>query len=307
MQYLAYFADIIIFYQGDMMEKIKKYELPIGILCVVLVILILLQSCSSEHWWFGFTYETNDNRSNSKAKPPVTIVKVNYPSEKVVIPSTIFFHKANALGGYVTGYNLWGAERKGMFEDNDIVKEIVVSEGIEYIFNRCFDHCISLESIQLPSTIKQFSIINCESLKNVNFNGDVKKIESLSFEGCSSLETLVIPDNITIRGIASGAFDGCTSLNSINIPDNIRIIEDYTFSDCTSLKQLFLSRNISHIYSRAFENCTLLEKITIYDKIEYIADNAFEGCDKLTIYGIKGSYAEQYATEHNIPFTEIKE
>ena len=135
MQYLAYFADIIIFYQGDMMEKIKKYELPIGILCVVLVIFILLQSCSSEHWWFGFTYETNDNRSNSKTKPPVTIVKVNYPSEKVVIPSTIFFHKANALGGYVTGYNLWGAERKGMFEDNDIVKEIVVSEGIEYIFN----------------------------------------------------------------------------------------------------------------------------------------------------------------------------
>ena len=86
----------------------------------------------------------------------------------------------------------------------------------------------------------------------LNFNGDVKKIESLSFEGCSSLETLVIPDNITIRGIASGAFDGCTSLNSINIPDNIRIIEDYTFSDCTSLKQLFLSRNISHILFESF-------------------------------------------------------
>jgi len=48
-----------------------------------------------------------------------------------------------------------------------------------------------------------------------------------------------------------------------------------------------------------------LEKITIYDKIEYIADNAFEGCDKLTIYGIKGSYVEQYANEHNIPFEEL--
>lgn len=40
-------------------------------------------------------------------------------------------------------------------------------------------------------------------------------------------------------------------------------------------------------------------------KVEYIADNAFEGCDKLTIYGIKGSYAEQYANEHNIPFGEL--
>ena len=248
-----------------MMKKIKKYKLPIGILCVVLVIFILLQSCSSEHWWFGYTYET-DGYTNKSA----TIVKINYPSEKVVIPSTIFFHKVNALGGYVTGYN-----------------------------------CISLESIQLPSTIKQFSFTNCESLKNVNFNGDVKEIESLSFSGCSSLETLVIPDNIADRGIAYGAFSGCTSLKSINIPDNITAIQRYTFSNCISLKQLVLSKNIKSIEWGAFENCTLLEKIIIYDKAEHIADNAFEGCDKLTIYGIKGSYAEQYANEHNIPFEEL--
>lgn len=283
-----------------MMEKIKKYELPIGILCVVLVIFVLLQSCSSEHWWFGYTYET-DGYTNRSA----TIVKINDPLEKVVIPSTICFCEVKSLGGYVTGHNLWGAERKGMFEDNDIVKEIVVSEGIEYIGDRCFYNCISLESIQLPSTIKQFSFTNCESLKNVNFNGDVKGIESLSFSGCSSLETLVIPDNIADRGIAYGAFSGCTSLKSINIPDNITAIQQYTFSNCISLKQLVLSENIESIEWGAFENCTLLEKIIIYDKVEYIADNAFEGCDKLTIYGIKGSYVEQYANEHNIPFEEL--
>lgn len=178
-----------------MMKKIKKYKLPIGILCVVLVIFILLQIFSSEHWWFGYTYET-DGYTNKSA----TIVKINYPSEKVVIP-----------------------------------------------------------------------------------------------------------DNIADRGIAYGAFSGCTSLKSINIPDNITAIQRYTFSNCISLKQLVLSKNIKSIEWGAFENCTLLEKIIIYDKVEYIADNAFEGCDKLTIYGIKGSYAEQYATEHNIPFTEIKE
>ena len=68
---------------------------------------------------------------------------------------------------------------------------------------------------------------------------------------------------------------------------------------------IFLSKNIKSIEWGAFENCTLLEKIIIYDKAEDIADNAFEGCDKLTIYGIKGSYAEQYANEHNIPFEEL--
>lgn len=92
---------------------------------------------------------------------------------------------------------------------------------------------------------------------------------------------------------------------SINIPDNITAIQQYTFSNCISLKQLVLSKNIKSIEWGAFENCTLLEKIIIYDKAEHIADNAFEGCDKLTIYGIKGSYVEQYANEHNIPFEEL--
>ena len=34
----------------------------------------------------------------------------------------------------------------------------------------------------------------------------LKEIESLIISGCSSLETLVIPDNIADRGIAYGAF-----------------------------------------------------------------------------------------------------
>ena len=49
-----------------MMKKIKKYKLPIGILCVVLVIFILLHIFSSEHWWFGYTYET-DGYTNKSA------------------------------------------------------------------------------------------------------------------------------------------------------------------------------------------------------------------------------------------------
>jgi len=68
-----------------------------------------------------------------------------------------------------------------------------------------------------------------------------------------------------------------------------------------------LPKSIEKIASYAFEGCESLEKIVIYNNCVEIDDTAFDGCDKLTIYGIKGSYAEQYATEHNIPFMEIKE
>lgn len=79
------------------------------------------------------------------------------------------------------------------------------------------------------------------------------------------------------------------------------------FSHCTALGEISLPKSIEKIASYAFEGCESLEKIVIYNNCVEIDDTAFEGCDKLTIYGIKGSYAEQYATEHNIPFTEIKE
>ena len=170
------------------------------------MILILLQSCSSEHWWFGFTYETNDNRSNSKAKPPVTIVKVNYPSEKVVIPSTIFFHKANALGGYVTGYNLWGAERKGMFEDNDIVKEILKNVSVTID-----DHFVAITgpngggkstlAKMIAGIIRPTSgqiLLDGEDITGLNITERARKGISFAFQQPVHFKGLTVKDLITI-------------------------------------------------------------------------------------------------------------
>ena len=78
-------------------------------------------------------------------------------------------------------------------------------------------------------------------------------------------------------------------------------IDDYT----KSLEIVNLPEDLIKIGDGAFRDCVSLERINVYDECDYIADNAFEGCDKLTIYGIKGSYAEQYANEHNIPFEEL--
>ena len=66
-----------------------------------------------------------------------------------------------------------------------------------------------------------------------------------------------------------------------------------------------MPKSIEKIASYAFEGCESLEKIVIYNNCVEIDDTAFEGCDKLTIYGIKGSYAEQYANKHDILFEEL--
>ncbi|UWP26391.1 leucine-rich repeat domain-containing protein [[Eubacterium] siraeum] len=38
-------------------------------------------------------------------------------------------------------------------------------------------------------------------------------------QGCTSLTSITIPNNVTIIG--SSAFEGCTSLTSITIPDEV--------------------------------------------------------------------------------------
>ncbi|KAA5586435.1 leucine-rich repeat protein, partial [Pseudomonas aeruginosa] len=75
---------------------------------------------------------------------------------------------------------------------------------------------------------------------------------------------------------------GCKSLEIVNLPEDLIKIGDGAFRDCVSL-----------------------ERINVYDECDYIADNAFDGCDKLTICGMKGSYAEQYANKHDLPFEEL--
>lgn len=88
---------------------------------------------------------------------------------------------------------------------------------------------------------------------------------------------VIFPDWVTES--AAHAFEGCTSLSSIVIPNSV-----------TKIRPL------------AFKGCTSLSSINIPEGVTEISVGAFNGCTCLTIHAQAGSYAEQYAGEHNIPF-----
>lgn len=155
--------------------------------------------------------------------------------------------------------SLWNRRYKGLFQDNQRIKEVHIPENIEII---------------------ECQVFKDSELKSIVINGEIKEIGSKVFSGCENLEKVVFQKGITT--VPSWAFSRCNSLKNISLPERVQKIEPGAFYSCKSL-----------------------ERIDIYDKCTSIEDNAFEGCDNLTIYGIKGSYAEQYANEHNIPFSAL--
>ncbi|MEE3405150.1 MAG: leucine-rich repeat protein, partial [Acutalibacteraceae bacterium] len=113
-----------------------------------------------------------------------------------------------------------------------------------------------------------------------------------------------IPDSVTF--IDDCAFQEC-QFGQVSIPGSVKTIADRAFHQCANLLYVTLGEGVEYISNRAFANCEHLREIIIPESVTYIADNAFENDEKLTIKGIAGSYAEQFAKEHSIPFVAIKE
>ena len=69
------------------------------------------------------------------------------------------------------------------------------------------------------------------------------------------------------------------------------------------IRSVIISDGITSIGMFAFDCCSSMEAISIPASVTEIDDMAFDHCSNLTIQAPAGSYAEQYAREHGIPFT----
>ena len=86
------------------------------------------------------------------------------------------------------------------------------------------------------------------------------------------------------------AFEGCSSLKSVTIPNSVTSIGSWAFEDCSSLKSVTIPKSVTEIGEYAFgynrDNNTY----------EYVKIDGF------TIYGEKGTAAEQYAKDNGFKF-----
>ncbi len=307
-----------------MQHTISKFENILSIIIFAIVTLIItfviaFFSINGEHNREGYTFVGDFFNGTAK------LTAIDQSSDVVEIPSSISFLKVKELDAKTEWQpiELFSIDPDGIFENDDIVKEIIIPEGVEkiseYAINDCDNlemvslpnsmqsfqirECNKLDSLFVPNSVKDFLISDCNSLKTVEFSDENTVLEECIFYGCNELNEIIFPQNI--GSIHQVKFEDCSSLSKIILPEGLESIGEFAFSGCTALKSINLPKNIKNIYSGAFYGCKSMERISINDRCTQIDDSAFDGCDKLTIYGIKGSYAEQYANEHNIPFKEL--
>lgn len=121
----------------------------------------------------------------------------------------------------------------------NLVKRVVINEGITEIGDYTFINSRNLEEVDLPTSLTRIGVLAfafCSNLSAISIPTNVTDVGQLAFRDDTSLSYLIFPDIDTIR---EGMFIDCSALESITIPSSVTSIERQAFDCCDALKDVY--------------------------------------------------------------------
>lgn len=149
----------------------------------------------------------------------------------------------------------------------------------------------SVANTLVPASLKKVTVIGSvtdgcfnlmTNLEEVEFKGNVKRIGSSAFAGCTSLKSIVVPETVTV--IDTYAFSYCRALKDVTLPTNLKSIESLAFQYCTALRSFIIPENVSFVGAGAFDHCSALLKI----EAKVTAETASASWDYRWTYQLQG-------------------
>ena len=172
---------------------------------------------------------------------------------------------------------IWGAPI--VFADKR-VKSILTSTECSPVIDSNKDGEVSYREAAACTELPSFSGSDIESFDELQFFTSLKEIGAETFKGCSELNSIILPNEVT--RIGNGAFSGCNNLSSINISDGVTSIGESAFYGCGSLDSIVLPESLTSISESAFRICSGLVSITLPDGVTSIGKRAFSECSSLS-------------------------
>ena len=174
------------------------------------------------------------------------------------------------------GLDLYG----GVFQDDDLLDNIVLPSNLNTIGENTFSSCSSLSIIDIPASVTEIgdtSFAGCESLNiatvstensrytSRNSNGEecnciYDKLQGILIFGSPS--TVPMMSDLTLTEIGPHAFDGRSGMTAIDIPLSITKIGGASFH-MTGLTSIYIHKNITSIDSWSFFHCKDLAEIKV--------------------------------------------
>lgn len=226
-------------------------------------------------------------------------------SDADIVANPYEYYQGRCTQDSILGYNA--------FSELDKLITVKCPKSVKQIYG-AFNSCHNLKSVVLPEQLEYLgdkegyyatyngSFTDCNHLTNVIFY-NCKEIGDHTFEGCSAIQQIKIPEGVT--RIGEKAFRECNSLKSIIIPNGVERIESNAFSSCENLRKISLPPSLKIINSYAFAGCALdsvnlpgltyianqafagnsnLKELRVPSTLEKIDDGAFSGCNLEKVY-----------------------
>lgn len=259
-----------------------------------------------------------NNESIEKIEIPETVTTIGSDAfykctslTEINIPDTVLTVGSYAFGGCKNlekvhlPKNIKNIE-KGTFKDCSVLKDITIPDTVMKIGDVAFSGCTALPQITLPASVqtigdKAFS--HCEALADVKLSEGLTSIGSYAFEYNIALPKVTLPN--TLESLGERAFQYCDVLADVDLGTGLKVIPEYCFYQDPALQKVILPYQFTTVNAGAFENCTKLTDITFNRNVSSVDASALSYKDKTTIHGVKGTYAETFASDNGFKFEAL--
>ncbi len=224
--------------------------------------------------------------------------------EEVVIPERILLWKVTELGNW---YDTDIERNKGIFENNETIKRVIMPIGITFVEYECFYNCYNLEEVIFSESLTEIGGVfwDCNSLEHIEIPKNVKSLNA-TFYNCVNLKEVKLPQGL--EKIYSYTFAGCDSLEKLEIPNSLKYIGEGALKDkwLTNPDEEFVTvgKNVLIRYNGTGSI------VKIPEGIEYIGVGVFdehEEIEKIILpKSLKEVYIHNFSSLKNLKYIMIQ-